>query len=153
MGRVIGSWLVRTWGVVAIVLGGLGCAVTEDARIVATIDHPAAVTAVARPNAEERPRTQAPRAIVKVTAFQPPREGAVEAVVKAMRENGVEEVIGRFGITPHRPFRAEPGRAQRFGVSMPLDLSRGPAALKIYLQPVSGDGQGASIEFAGVDIE
>jgi hypothetical protein len=94
-----------------------------------------------------------PHVIISVTAFRPPRDGAIQAVVKAQKD-GDEQEIGRFGIFPNAEFKAaDPSKAQRFGLPLPKELARGGAIkLNVYLVPFKGDGSGALMEIGGAEI-
>jgi hypothetical protein len=77
----------------------------EGNQVVATIDRPAVVTAVASSSVTARPADQPARLIVKITGYQPPPNGAVLAVVKFQGEGaGPDWEIGRFGVFPTTPF-------------------------------------------------
>ena len=87
--------------------------------------------------------------IISVTAFRPPRDGAVQAVVKVQRDGGrTEQEIGRFGMFPNAEFKAaDPSKAQRFGLPLPKGLAGGEAVkLNVYLVPFKGDGGGAMLK-------
>jgi hypothetical protein len=122
---------------------------------VATVASPALVTATAAPVADQGVASQSPRVIISVTAFRPPREGAVQAVVKVQKVGDrSEQEIGRFGIFPNTEFKAaDPSNAQRFGLPLPKALASGGAVkLNVYLVPFKGDGSGALLEIGGAEI-
>jgi hypothetical protein len=147
-------------------LMGAGCALmvallsqssvaAQDTPPVATVASPATVTAAAAPAADQGLASQSPRVIISVTAFRPPRDGAVQAVVKVQRGGGrTEQEIGRFGIFPNAEFKAaDPSKAQRFGLPLPKELASGGAVkLNVYLVPFKGDGSGALLEIGGAEI-
>jgi hypothetical protein len=125
----------------------------QDSPGVATVAGPAAVTATAAPGADQGVASHSPRVIIRVTAFRPPHDGAVQAVVKAQTD-GDEQEIGRFGIFPNAEFKAaDPSKAQRFGLPLPKELASGGAVkLNVYLVPFKGDGSGALLEIGGAEI-
>jgi hypothetical protein len=126
--------------------------VAQNNSPVATISNPAMVTAAAAP--EEGIVSQSSRVIVSVTGFRPPRDGAVEAVVKAQKDDEPEQEIGRFGIFPSTGFTAaDSSGARRFGLPLPKELA-GSKALKldVYLVPFRGSGEGAVLELGGAEI-
>lgn len=126
----------------------------EENLPTATPSSPASITAPVAPATQEGATGQTARVTIKVMAFQPPKDGAVQAVVK-VQTNGAEREIGRFGIFPNAEFRAtEPSKAQRFGLPMPKELAAGSAIkLKVYLVPFKGEGRGASMEIGGADVQ
>jgi hypothetical protein len=142
------------WCAFGIFLVYVGLAVAGGDQVVVTVDKPGGVTATAAPAPERRAADQSPRVIISVTGFQPPQDGAVQAVVKAQREDtGVEQEIGRFGIFPHAAFKVEPSKAQRFALPLPKELASGaPVQLKVYLVPFQGEGKGAWLEVGGAEI-
>ncbi|MGH6862864.1 MAG: hypothetical protein ACRECN_01100 [Methylocella sp.] len=126
----------------------------QDSPLVATVANPAVVTAAAAPVADQGVASQPSRVIISVTAFRPPRDGAVQAVVKVQRDGGTEQEIGRFGIFPNAEFKAAgPSKAQRFGLPLPKELTSGGAVkLHVYLVPFKGEGSGARLEIGGAEI-
>jgi hypothetical protein len=127
----------------------------QDSLPVATVAGPAVVTATGAPVADQGVASQSPRVIISVTAFRPPRDGAVQAVVKVEKDNGrTEQEIGRFGIFPNAEFKAaDPSKAQRFGLPLPTELARGGAVkLHVYLVPFKGEGSGALLQIGGAEI-
>jgi hypothetical protein len=70
-------------GALAMVCARLCLANAEGDQVVATIDQPAVVTAVAAPSVQARPADQPARVIIKITGYQPPPNGAVLAVAFA----------------------------------------------------------------------
>jgi len=128
----------------------------QDSPPVATVASPAVVTATAAPVADQGVASQSPtRVIISVTAFRPPQDGAVQAVVKVQRDGGrTEQEIGRFGMFPNAEFKAaDPSKAQRFGLPLPKELASGGAVkLKVYLVPFKGEGSGALLEIGGAEI-
>jgi hypothetical protein len=127
----------------------------QDSPPVATVAGPAVVTATAAPVADQGLASQSPRVIISVTAFRPPRDGAVQAVVKVQKDGDrTEQEIGRFGIFPNAEFKAaDPSKAQRFGLPLPKELARGGAVkLNVYLVPLKGEGSGALLEIGGAEI-
>ncbi|MGH6843609.1 MAG: hypothetical protein ACRECU_02570 [Methylocella sp.] len=127
----------------------------QDGPLVATVASPAVVTSTVAPVADQGVTSQASRVIISVTAFRPPHDGAVQAVVKVQRDDGkTEQEIGRFGMFPNAEFKAAaPSKAQRFGLPLPKELaSGGPIKLHVYLVPFKGDGSGARLEIGGAEI-
>jgi hypothetical protein len=146
--------VMGTWGVLGVLLVCAGLAAAEGGQVVVTVDKPGIVTTTTAPTPERRAADQSPQVIISVTGFQPPQDGAVQAVVKAQREDtGAEREIGRFGIFPHTEFKADPSRAQRFALPLPEELASGtPVQLKVYLVPLRGEGKGAWLEVGGAEI-
>jgi hypothetical protein len=143
------SWIAGAYCVLALALAGAAVAAEGD-QMLATVGMPAVVTAMlVAPERAGEPR----RVIVSVTAFRPPQDGHVMAVVKA-ESNGTEQEIGRFGIFPEAEFSAaESSKTQRFGLRLPKELaSAGPVKLNIYLVPSIGEGAGARLEVGGAEI-
>ena len=127
----------------------------QDGPPVATIASPAVVTAMGAPVADQGVASQSPRVIISVTAFRPPGDSAVQAVVKVQRDGGrTEQEIGRFGIFPNAEFKAaDPSKVQRFGLPLPNELASGGAVkLHVYLVPFKGDGSGALLQIGGAEI-
>jgi len=147
-------------------LMGAGCAgmvalmsqssvAAQDSPQVATVAGPAVVTATAPRVADQGVAGQSPRVIISVTAFRPPHDGAVQAVVKVQRDGGrTEQEIGRFGMFPNAEFKATgASKAQRFGLPLPKELASGGAVkLNVYLVPFKGEGSGALLEIGGAEI-
>jgi hypothetical protein len=131
----------------------LGPAAAEVDQLIATVDRPAVVTAAAV-MPEARPADQPTRLVISVMAFRPPRDGAVQAVVRIPRESGSQLEIGRFGIFPNAEFRAaEPSKAQRFGFPLPKELASGPVKLEVELLPLQGDGKNARLAIGSAEIQ
>jgi hypothetical protein len=127
----------------------------QDRPPVATVAGPAVVTATGAPAADQGVASQStPRVIISVTAFRPPHDGAVQAVVKVQNGDRTEQEIGRFGIFPNAEFKAaDPSKAQRFGLPLPKELaSGGTVKLHVYLVPFKGEGSGALLEIGGAEI-
>ena len=127
----------------------------QDSPPVATVAVPAVVTATGAPATDQGVVSQPPRVIISVTAFRPPHDGAVQAVVKIQKDGDrKEQEIGRFGIFPNAEFKAaDPSKAQRFGLPLPEELaSGGTVKLNVYLVPFKGDGGGAMLEIGGAEI-
>ncbi|MGA7384323.1 MAG: hypothetical protein WBW81_06420 [Methylocella sp.] len=127
----------------------------QDSPPVATVAVPAVVAATGAPGADQGVASQSTRVIISVTAFRPPHEGAVQAVVKVQKDGDrTEQEIGRFGIFPNAEFKAaDPSKAHRFGLPLPKELaSAGPVRLKVYLVPFKGEGSGALMDIGGAEI-
>jgi hypothetical protein len=126
----------------------------QDSPPVATVARPAMITAAGAPAADQGVASQSPRVIISVTAFRPPHDGAVQAVVKVQNGDRTEQEIGRFGIFPNAEFKAaDPSKAQRFGLPLPKELaSGGTVKLHVYLVPFKGEGSGALLEIGGAEI-
>ena len=95
------------------------------------------------------------RVIVSVSQFQPAADGdPVAVVVKAQKSGGEEREIGRFGITPHTPFKAEGSSGvQRFALPLPPDLAEtGDFKLTVSLVPNRGGGKGAQLRVSGAEL-
>jgi len=147
-------WMMSLGWVLAL-LAPIGVVAAENDQLLATVDRPAVVTATAA-TALEHSAVQPSRAIITVTGFQPPQDGAtVEFVVRAQRRGTeTEPEIGRFGIFPHTQFKVpDPARGQRFGFPLPKELANGgPVKLEVQLVPLRGDGKGATLELGGAEI-
>jgi hypothetical protein len=127
----------------------------QDRPLVATVTNPAVVTATAAPVADQGVASRSSRVIISVTAFRPPRDGAVQAVVKVQKDGDrTEQEIGRFGIFPNAEFKAaDPSKARRFGVPLPKEVANsGEVKLHVYLVPFKGEGSGALLEIGGAEI-
>lgn len=138
-----------------VALASQGAVAAEDSVPVATVASPAMITATPASIADQGVASQSSRVIISVTAFRPPRDGAVQAVVKVQRDGGrTEQEIGRFGIFPNAEFKAaDPSKAQRFGLPLPKELASGGAVkLNVYLIPFKGEGDGALLEIGGAEI-
>ena len=149
------SFAAAAFGALAIVLGNLGPAATEGSQLIATVDRPALVTAAAAPGPELGPADQPARVIISVMAFTPPRDGAVQGVVRTQKnEAGTEQEIGRFGMFPNAEFRAaDPSQAQRFSFPIPRELARGRVVkLEVRIVPLRGDGKDARLEIGSAEI-
>jgi len=140
----------------ALFLAPLGAAAAEGDQLLATIDKPAVVTIGPAAGRESSAADQSGRVVLKVTAFQPAQDGsAVQAIVKAIKADGTEQEVSRFGIFPQAEFKAaESSKPRMFGFSLPKELaSGGPVKLKVELVPLRGEGKGASLEVGGVERE
>jgi hypothetical protein len=145
------SWMMGV-GCVLALLAPVSVVAAESDQLLATLDKPAVVTVRPGP---ERSADQPARVVIIVTGFQPPQNGAVQAVVKAQREGtATEPEIGRFGIFPNTRFKvADPAKGQRFGFPLPKELAgRGPVKLTVQLVPLRGEGKGASLELGGAEL-
>jgi len=139
---------------VAAMLTWVGFASSEGDRPVATVDRPAIVTA-ARATALDGIEDQPARVVIGVAAFTPPRDGAVQGLVKLLTSGDrTEQEIGRFGLFPNTEFRAaDPSRAQRFSFALPKDVGRDrPVQIKVQLVPLRGDGKDARLEIGSAEI-
>jgi hypothetical protein len=147
---------------------GAGCALmvalmsqssiaAQDSPPVATVASPAVVNATRAPPVGDRAvASLVPHVIISVTAFRPPHDGAVQAVVKVQKDGvRTEQEIGRFGIFPNAEFKvADPSKAQRFGLPLPKELfSSGALKLNVYLVPFKGEGSGGLLEIGGAEIQ
>ncbi|MBV8848486.1 MAG: hypothetical protein JOZ16_02765 [Methylobacteriaceae bacterium] len=131
----------------------------SDDPMTAIVGRPATITVqrqagvAAEPNAAAggQPR----RVVVSVSEFQPAQDGGpVAAVVKAQTNSGEEREIGRFGITPHTPFKAAaPSGMQRFALPLPRDVAEdGDIKLTVTLVPNRGAGTGARLRLGGAEL-
>jgi hypothetical protein len=148
------SRLMGAGGALVVALMSQSSIAAQDRPPVATVASPAVVTATPAPMANQGVASQSPRVIISVTAFRPPRDGAVRAVVKVQNGGRTEREIGRFGIFPNAEFKAaDPSKAQRFGVPLPKELaSGGEVKLHVYLVPFKGEGSGALLEIGRAEI-
>jgi hypothetical protein len=144
-----GRWAL----VLASIIGTMSTAAAGP--LTATVGSPASVPLV---RSQPKDALSGSRAsiIVSVAGYQPPREGAVEVVVKAqLGKGGAEHEVGRFGIMPQASFSAkQPERMQRFRLIVPpnLDLT-GLEKLEVYVTPTLGDGAGARVEIKDAKME
>jgi hypothetical protein len=139
---------------VLVALSSLRAEAAEGDQLVATVETPAFVTAKSAWGLVGSSRGTA-RLIISIVAFQPPQDGGVvQVVVKAQHQNGTEQEVGRFGITPNIPFKAvNPSKAERFGLRLPEDLATGdPIKLNVYLIPTRGEGKGAWLEVGAAEV-
>lgn len=147
------SFCVSALGALTILLAHLGPAASENAPVVATVDKPVVVTAMADPAAKSRPADQPARVIVKVTGYQPPSCKAALAAVVKVQGNGAEpdREIGRFNIFPDAAFtRAD--RARSFALPLPKDLaSRRTLKLSVQLEPFRIDKDAGCKDARGED--
>jgi hypothetical protein len=144
----------RATGIAAVLvamLGGLGAA-AEGNQLIATVERPATVTVTVAqgPDSIEAGKY----VVVDVTAYTPPRHGAVQGVVTVQKNtDGTEQEIGRFGIFPNTEFSAA-DRVQRYSFPLPRDvLQDGPVKLTVHVVPLRGEGEGARIEVGGAEIK
>jgi|GEM_PF-1920318 len=148
--------LMGTAGALVVAVMSQSSIAGQDRPLVATVTNPTVVTATAAPVADQGVASQSPtRVIISVTAFRPPHDGAVQAVVKVQKDGDrTEQEIGRFGMFPNAEFKAaDPSKAQRFGLPLPKELAGGEAVkLNVYLVPFKGDGGGAMLEIGGAEI-
>ena len=162
-GRSLG---VSALAALTILFAHLGPAASENTAVVATVDKPAVVTAVASPSGSSRPADQPAQVIVTVTGYKPPsgeKPPALAAVVK-VQGNGAEpdREIGRFGIFPNTAF-TQADQARRYAFPLPKDLSnRDALMLSVQLEPFRGStnasgndarGEDARLEVGGAKIE
>ena len=157
---------VSALSALTVLLAHLGPAASESDSVVATVDKPAVVTAVADLSAKSRAADKPAQVVVKVTSYQPPSgkpPPALAAVVK-VQGNGAEpdREIGRFGIFPNTAF-TRGDQARSYSFPLPKDLANQDALrLSVQLEPfrsgkdASGDiarGADASLEVGGAKIE
>lgn len=87
--------------------------------------------------------------MLAVSRFTPPQGGGiVEVVVKARRDGGREMELGRVGIFPYEAFGAD--KTRRFGFDPPA--GSGKLTLRVFLEPVRGTADGASLEVEGAEL-
>ena len=138
---------------------GVGCALAllmpvaavaaEGDQMLATVGRPAVMTATSARGAAEQSRV-----VIDVTGFKPAQEGSVQAVVKAQKQDGTEQEIGRFGVFPQTEFKSDAAGAQRYSVPLPKNLASSDLVkLKVELIPgPRGKGEGAQLEIGGAEI-
>jgi hypothetical protein len=139
---------------------GVGCALAllapvaavaaEGDQLLATVEKPAVLTA----RSSAQGISDQSRVIIDVTGFKPAQEGSVQAVVKAQKQDGTEQEIGRFGLFPQTEFKSDVAGAQRYSVPLPKDLaSSGQIKLKVELVPgPRGIGEGAQLQIGSAEI-
>jgi hypothetical protein len=140
----------RNW-IIAMVcaLALLAPVAAEGDQMLATVEQPAVLTArPARGIAEQS------RVVIDVTGFKPAQQGYVQAVVKAQKQDGTEQEIGRFGLFPQTEFKSDAAGAQRYSVALPKDLASSDLIkLKVELVPgPRGKGEGAQLQIGGAEI-
>ena len=146
----------RATGIAAVVvamLGGLGAAV-EGNQLIATVERPATVTVTVAQGPDSIEAGQ--YVVVDVTAYTPPRHGAVQGVVTVQKNtDSTEQEIGQFGIFPNTEFSAaDPSKVRRYSFPLPRDvLQDGPVKLTVHVVPLRGEGDGARIEVGGAEIK
>src|SRR5215211_6596467 len=130
-------------------LAPVGVIAAEGDQMLATVEKPAVLTATSARSIAEQSRV-----IIDVTGFKPAQEGSVQAVVKAQKQDGTEQEIGRFGLFPQTEFKSDAAGAQRYSVSLPKNLaSSDPVKFKVELVPSArGKGEGAQLELGGAEI-
>ena len=146
----------RATGIAAMLvamLARLGAA-TEGSQLIATVERPATVTVTV---AQDRDSIEAGQhLVVDVTAYTPPRDGAIQGVVTVQKHtDSTEQEIGRFGIFPNTEFSAaDPSKVRRYSFPLPRDvLLNGPVKLTVYVVPLRGEGKGARLDLGGVEIK
>jgi hypothetical protein len=96
---------------------------------------------------------------LSVIGYQPPRDGRIEVVVRAIGASGGERRdIGRFVVFPSKPISTSaPGDAQShlFEVKgcLPADIATCIQHVEVELVAVQGPGTGASMTLGPVEIE
>ncbi len=124
----------------AVSLGVFAC--SANANATAVVGHPAEA-ALARDAAAERcPGLQL---VARVDGYTPPRSGQVDLVFALVTAQGVHP-LGRTAIFPQTAFSTGKGDpAQSFGFRVDRQgLDAGKARLRLTLEAVSGDGDGAT---------
>ena len=131
----------------------------EGDQLLATVDNPARITATRTASAGNAAPARPMRVIVSVTHYRPTEDGSpLEVVVNGRSGDGVEQEIGRFGITPDREFAsADPSTTQRFRFALPRELAAVAAAGKpvtfsVQLVPVHGKGKGAFLRLGALEF-
>jgi hypothetical protein len=146
----------RATGIAAVLVSMLGCvgAAAEGIQLIATVERPATVTVTV---AQGPDSTEAGHyVVVHVTAYTPPRDGAIQGVVTVQKHtDSTEQEIGRFGIFPNAEFSAaDPSKVRRYSFPLPRDvLQDGPVKLTVHIVPLRGEGKGARLELGGAEIK
>jgi len=142
----------------ALAPGMAPAAAEEGDPLLATVDRPARIETTAEALGASTGATSR-RVVVSVTHYHPTDDGApVEAVVTASVAGGDERDLGRFGITPDRPFTStRPATTQRFGFALPPELAAAlaagkPVTFSVRLVPVRGEGKGAALRVGAVEF-
>ena len=112
----------RATGIAAVLvamLGGLGAA-AEGNQLIATVERPATVTVIVAQGPDLIEAGQ--YVVVDVTAYTPPRHGAVQGVVTVQKNtDSTEQEIGQFGIFPNTEFSAaDPSKVRRYPSHCPV---------------------------------
>ena len=96
--------------------------------------------------------------VLRVMAYEPPRAGTVAIVARLENvRTGETREVGRFGMFPDSSFRADSlNDAQRFALKLGIvDLEwvqRAETRVSVVLEPSGGDGAGARLVTAGLEI-
>ena len=143
-------------GIAAMLVAMLAClsAATEGNQLIATVEHPATVTVTVAQGPDSIEAGQ--YLVVDVTAYTPPRDGAIQGVVTVQKHtDSTEQEIGRFGIFPNTEFSAaDPSKVRRYSFPLPRDVLRdGPVKVTIHVVPLRGEGKGARLELGGAEIK
>jgi len=134
----------------------LAAIAAEDDQLLATVDKPAILTAkLAEALESAAPDQPAPRVIIHITGYQPPKKGAVRGVVKVQKTDGTEQEIGTFGVFPDTAFKADSSRARSYSFPLPRELLTGAVKLKVEVVPdkPQGTGEGAQLEVGRAEIQ
>ncbi len=103
--------------------------------------------------------TQRTFVLLSVVGYQPPRDGRVEVVVRALdRSGGVRQDIGRFVVFPSKPIvTSAPADAQSHLFEVKgcsgAQAAQCAAGVEVELVAVQGSGAGASLTLGPVVIE
>ncbi|MEE7493417.1 hypothetical protein [Methylobacterium oryzae] len=94
------------------------------------------------------------RLVLEVGAYQPSPSGPTLAVVSADC-GGIAREVGRFAVFPDTAFAAsDTAPPQRYGFGLPAQVGCGvPTGVTVRLEPVLGDGRGASLVITAIRIE
>jgi hypothetical protein len=145
--RVSGAALAAALAVLPLMIGP---AAAQPTNLTAVPDKPAALPV---------PASRAANAVLLdfyMSAYTPPRRGAVEAVV-TLGPTGSEMEIGRFTVYPSEPFLAacpNEQRAYRFDASAALAAYQGqPLVAQIRLVPMDDklSSEGAQLKLSRVE--
>lgn len=96
--------------------------------------------------------------LIRLAAYQPPQQGTVQVVVKALREGAQPVELGRFAVFPNTAFTLGSDASQRtYSVPARACPSEPGLActlrLEVSLAPVAGTGDGARITVASASID
>jgi hypothetical protein len=147
------SYATGIAGMFVVMLACLGAA-AEGNQLIATVERPATITVAVAPGLNA---TRAARhLVVDVTAYTPPRDGAVQGVVTVQKNtDSTEQEIGRFGIFPNTEFSAaDSSKVRRYSFPLPRNVLRdGSVKLTVHVVPLRGECKDARLELGGAEIK
>ena len=119
----------------------------------ATVDKPATIP-VARRTSSAPAKAGGEQLVVTIDGYQSSAAGPVVFVVTALC-GGTTRELGRFGVLESGPVAAD-GKTepQSFGFGLPDDPAcHDPIDVTVHVEPIQGDGKGASVSIREARIE